>query len=98
VKNAVQELLESYAALPDADKRRVALEICRDQIKAEMDQASVRIQELMEEARKSTKTMMEAFRSEAVDDIRAERERFKREIEAAQQQALQRIFDKLREQ
>jgi F-type H+-transporting ATPase subunit b len=82
IKAAVDE-----AKLAREETRRVTA-----QFQAEMAQKMAEIPKIMEEARRDAEALKEEMRAQAAKDIQTERQRLRREIDTAKDQALQEIW------
>ena len=83
IKNSVEE-----AKRARADTERMSLEF-----KVKMDQAYAEIPKIMENARRDAEAFKEEMRAETTKDIQTERQRLRREIETARDQALQELWN-----
>ncbi len=81
IKGAVEE-----AKLARAETQKVAAEF-----KAKMDQAYAEIPKMMDEARRDAQRLAEDLKAKGLADIAAERQRLRREIETAKDQALKEL-------
>lgn len=80
-----------YEAAENARKEAVAY---LDQVKAERAKAADEVRMLIEEARRDATALKDKLRADAAAEVQAERERLRREIETARDQALQEIWAK----
>lgn len=79
-------------AVEEAKLARQETEKVREEFKAEMARAYAEIPKIMEEARKDAANLREEMKSKAASDIQGDRDRLRREIETARDQALQEIW------
>lgn len=79
------------AAKDEAVKAKHDAEVLRDQLRAEFAAAQDKIRAMMDEARRDADALKASEKAVGVRDAQAERERAKREIETAKEQALQEI-------
>jgi F-type H+-transporting ATPase subunit b len=85
------------AAVDEAKDARKETERVRAEFKAEMDKAYAEIPKMMEEARRDAQNLAEEMRSKAIADIQTERQRLRREIDTARDQALQDLWNRAAE-
>jgi F-type H+-transporting ATPase subunit b len=83
IKNSVEE----------AKRARADTERMSQEFKVKMDQAYAEIPKIMENARRDAEAFKEEMRAETTKDIQAERQRLRREIETARDQALQELWN-----
>jgi F-type H+-transporting ATPase subunit b len=81
------------SAVEEAKLARAETERVRAQFQKEMDEAFAKIPAMMDEARRDAAHMAEEMRVKAAADIQADRQRLRREIEVAKDQALQEIWN-----
>jgi F-type H+-transporting ATPase subunit b len=81
------------SAVEEAKLARAETERVRAQFQKEMDEAFAKIPAMMDEARRDASRMAEEMRVKAAADIQADRQRLRREIEVAKDQALQEIWN-----
>lgn len=79
-------------AVEEAKIAREETEQVRAQFQAEMAKAHQQIARMMEEARKDAQAMCAQMRTKAQEDIQADRQRLRREIDLALEHALQEIY------
>lgn len=79
------------AAKDEAIKAKQDAEALRDELKAEFAAAQDKIRAMMDEARRDADALKASEKAVGVKEAEAERERAKREIETAKEQALQEI-------
>jgi F-type H+-transporting ATPase subunit b len=79
-------------AIAEAEQGRQEAAKMRLQLQKELDNASDKVREMMEEARRDAQHARDEMMSEARNEIQSERERMRREIEVARDQALQHIW------
>lgn len=78
----------------EAEKARAEAEKLLTEIKSQRAKASEQVSALIAEARRDADAFRETEKARTAGDIQAERERMKREIEVARDQALAEIWDK----
>jgi F-type H+-transporting ATPase subunit b len=81
------------SAVDEAKHARAETERVRNEFQAEMAKAYAEIPKMMDQARKDAQTLAEEMRAKALADIQAERQRLRREIETARDQALKELQD-----
>ena len=81
------------SSLEEAKRTRDEMETLRIQFQKEMAEAHQQIPKLMEEARKDADRMTNEMRAKAAADMQAERERLRREIEIAKDQAIKELWE-----
>ncbi|MCS6849561.1 MAG: ATP synthase F0 subunit B [Gemmataceae bacterium] len=81
------------AAIEDARKARLEAEQLRMQIDQERAKVAEEVRAQIEEARRDAQRMTEEMQAKARADIQADRERLRREIETARDQALQELWN-----
>lgn len=79
-------------ALEEAQRAREDAEKTRSQLQAEMSQASDKIRQMMDEARRDAQRAADDMIGKARGEIQGERERLRREIDTARDQALQQLW------
>ena len=79
-------------ALEDAQRAREDAEKVRSQLQAEMSQASDKIRQMMDDARRDAQHMADEMVGKARSEIQGERDRLRREIDTARDQALQQLW------
>lgn len=89
---AREDLIAS--ARDDAMKAKADAERVQKELKAEFAAASDKIRAMMDEARKDAEVLRAKEREVGTKEAAAERDRAKREIEVAKEQALQEIYQK----
>jgi F-type H+-transporting ATPase subunit b len=80
-------------AIDEAKKVRADMSKQQADFESKLAEANQQIPKLMEEARRSAEQLKEEMRTQAAADINDERQRLRREIEAARDQALQDIWN-----
>jgi F-type H+-transporting ATPase subunit b len=80
------------AALEDAQRARDEAQRVREQLHAEMNQASEKVREMMDAARRDAERSTNDMIAKTRAEIQTERERLRREIDLAKDQALQQIW------
>jgi F-type H+-transporting ATPase subunit b len=81
------------SALDEAQHARDEAARLRDQLQAEMNRASDRVREMLDQARRDGQRVMEEMTAKARAEIQSERDRLHRELETARDQALQQIWN-----
>jgi len=79
-------------AIDEAKRAREDAERLRLQFQSEMDKASDKVRALLDEARKEAQQAQDAMLAKARTEIQTERDRLRREIELAKDQALQELW------
>ena len=79
-------------AIEDAKAARAEAAGLRQEIQAERQKANDTIRQMFDKARQDATRLAEEFRSQAMADVQAERERLRREVEVARDQALHEIY------
>ena len=82
------------SSLEEAKKTRDEMVTMKAGFQKELADAHQQIPKLMEEARKKAEEMSNEMRARAAADIQAERERLRREVEMAKDQAIKEIWEK----
>jgi F-type H+-transporting ATPase subunit b len=80
-------------AVEEAKHARAETERVRNEFQAEMNKAYAEIPKIMDEARRDAQVLADEMRAKATADIQAERQRLRREIETARDQALKELQD-----
>jgi F-type H+-transporting ATPase subunit b len=80
------------AAVEEAQRARIEAEKARAEFQQEMARAQQQIPAIMEEARKKADKLVEELRIKATEEIAADRQRLRREVETAKDQALADIW------
>jgi F-type H+-transporting ATPase subunit b len=81
------------SAIEEAKKVREEMAKHQAEFKQQLAEANQQIPKLLEEARRSAELLKEEMRTQAAADINTERQRLRREIEMAKDQALQEIWN-----
>jgi len=81
-------------ARTDAEEARASAEKILAEVKVQRAKTSEDVAAILAEARRDAEVYRDAEKARAATDIQAERDRLKREIETARDQALQEIWDK----
>lgn len=81
------------AAIDEARKTREEMARNKAEFDRQLAEANQQIPKLMEDARRKAEELKEEMRSQANSDIQQERQRLRREIEVAKDQALQEIWN-----
>jgi F-type H+-transporting ATPase subunit b len=81
------------SSIEEAKKTREEMVVMRNQFQKEMAEAQQQIPKLMEDARKKAGEMSNEIRAKAVADIQSERERLRRELDIAKDQALKELWE-----
>ena len=79
-------------AIEDAKAARAEAASLREEIQAERHRANDTIRQMFDKARQDATRLAEEFRAQAMADVQAERERLRREVEVARDQALHDIY------
>jgi F-type H+-transporting ATPase subunit b len=79
-------------SLEEAKKTRVDMEHMRTEFQRELSEAHQQIPKLMEDARKKAEEMTQEMVAKTSAQLQADRERLRRELELAKDQALQEIW------
>jgi F-type H+-transporting ATPase subunit b len=82
-----------HAALQEAQKAREEAERVRGELQKEMNHAHEKVRDLLDVARRDAARTTEEMVSKARGEIQGERERLRREIETARDQALQQLWN-----
>jgi F-type H+-transporting ATPase subunit b len=80
------------SAIGDARLAREEAEKMRAQLQSELDKAGEKVQAILEQARRDAQGTTDEMVSKARSEIQAERERLRREIDLAKDQALQELW------
>jgi F-type H+-transporting ATPase subunit b len=80
-------------AVEEAKHARAETERVRNEFQAEMNKAYAEIPKMMDEARRDAQVLADEMRAKAVADVQTERQRLRREIETARDQALKELQD-----
>jgi F-type H+-transporting ATPase subunit b len=80
-------------AIDEAQAARLEAERVRAQFQAEMNQAAAKVRDMLDEGRQQSLQLKDEMLSQAKSEIQKERERLRREIETARDQALQDIWN-----
>jgi F-type H+-transporting ATPase subunit b len=80
------------SAIEDAKAAREEASRLREEIQAERQKANDTIRQMFDKARQDATRLSEEFRAQAMADVQAERERLRREVEVARDQALHDIY------
>jgi F-type H+-transporting ATPase subunit b len=81
------------SSLEEAKKTRDEMAQMRAAFQKELAEAHQQIPQLMEEGRKKAEEMANEMRAKAAADIQAERERLRREVEIAKDQAIKQLWE-----
>ncbi len=81
-----------HSAVEDAQKARDGAQRLRDQLQREVDHAQEKVRDILDEGRKHAQQTTDEMIAKARSEIQAERDRLRREIEMARDQALQEIW------
>jgi F-type H+-transporting ATPase subunit b len=79
-------------ALEDAQRARTEAERVRGELQAEMNQASAKIHDMMDAARRDAQRSADEMLAKTRGEIQSERDRLHREIDLARDQAVQQIW------
>jgi F-type H+-transporting ATPase subunit b len=80
------------SAIEDAKAARQEAARLREEVQAERQKANDSIRQMFDKARQDATRLSEEFRAQAMADVQAERERLRREVEVARDQALHDIY------
>jgi F-type H+-transporting ATPase subunit b len=80
-------------SLEEAKRTRAEMAQMQAQFQKDMAEAQQQIPRLMEEARKKAEEMSNDMRAKAAADVQTERERLRREIEIAKDQAIKQLWE-----
>ena len=83
------------SAVEEARRARDEAQQLRGQLQQEMARSEARVQQLIEEGRRSAQRTADEMTARAKTEAQAERERLRREIDTARDQALQQIRDQV---
>ncbi len=92
IKGLNQREKEIHAAIEEAKKAREESQRMREHLQQEMDKAQDKMRELMEEARRDAQKLRDELTTQAKAEIQAERDRLRREIDVARDQALHELW------
>jgi F-type H+-transporting ATPase subunit b len=81
------------SALEDAERARQEAQRLRAELQVEMDHAAEKVRALMEDARRAAQQATDEMLARARLEVQKERDRLRREIDLARDQALQQIWD-----
>ena len=81
------------SSLDEAKKNRVDMATMKVDFQKELAEAHQQIPRLMEDARKKAEELSNEMRARAAADIQAERERLRREVEIAKDQAIKELWE-----
>jgi F-type H+-transporting ATPase subunit b len=76
----------------DADAARAEAQKALDEVKARLAKANDEIRAMLDEARRDAQAVKDQMKADAATEIQAERDRIRREIDMARDQALQQIY------
>jgi F-type H+-transporting ATPase subunit b len=80
------------SAIADAQKAREDAQQLREQMQKEVDKTQDKVREILDEARKNAQVTVDDMMNKARNEITAERDRLRREIDFARDQALQQLW------
>lgn len=80
------------SALDDAQKARAEAQAIREQLQAEMNKASDKVREMLDDARRDAQATTEGMIDKARAEIQSERDRLRKEIQTATDQAVQELW------
>lgn len=80
------------SALDDAQKARAEAQTLREQLQVEMNKASEKVREMLDEARRDAQLATESMIDKARAEIQSERDRLRKEIQTATDQAIQELW------
>jgi F-type H+-transporting ATPase subunit b len=81
-----------HQALADAEKAREETQRLQEYLKREMDNAGAKVREILEEARRDAQATADEMLAKARAEIQTERDRLRREMDIARDQALQELW------
>jgi len=81
-----------HSALAEAQKGREEAKALREQLQKELDRAGDSVREILDEGRRSAQRLTEEMLAKTRAEIQTERDRLRREIDVARDQALQEIW------
>jgi F-type H+-transporting ATPase subunit b len=81
------------SSVEEAKRARAETERITREFKVKMDEAYAEIPKIMEQARKDAEAFKEEMRAQTTKDIQTERQRLRREIETARDQALHELWN-----
>ena len=81
-----------HAAIAEAQRARDEAQRLREGLQGEMNRAHEKVREILEEGRRAAEGITSEMVAKARADIQAERERLRREIDLARDQALQQLW------
>jgi F-type H+-transporting ATPase subunit b len=81
-----------HAAMEEAQRARDEAKKVQAEFQVQMNQASERVREMMDAARRDAQQLNDEMVAKAKSEITAERDRLRREIESARDQALSEIW------
>src|SRR5262249_52670888 len=76
----------------DADAARSEAQKALDDVKARLAKTSEEVRAMLDDARREAQAVKDRFKADAATEIQAERDRIRREIDMARDQALQEIY------
>ena len=82
------------SSLEEAQRARDEAQRIRDQLQDEMNRASEKVRDLLDQGRRDAQATTEEMVSKARAEIQTERDRLRREIELARDQALQELWNR----
>jgi F-type H+-transporting ATPase subunit b len=82
-----------HAAMEEAQRARDEAQKVQAQFQAQMNEAAERVREMMDVARRDAQQLNDEMVAKAKSEITAERDRLRREIESARDQALSEIWN-----
>jgi F-type H+-transporting ATPase subunit b len=80
------------SAIAEAQKAREDAQRLRDQMQQEIDKTQDKVREILDDARKNAQVTVDDMLGKARNEITAERDRLRREIDFARDQALQQLW------
>jgi F-type H+-transporting ATPase subunit b len=82
-----------HDAIAEADRAREEAHRFRDQLQSEVNNAHVKVREILDDARRDAERTTQDMIAKARGEIQTERERLRREIATARDQALQELWN-----
>jgi F-type H+-transporting ATPase subunit b len=79
-------------AIAEAEGSRSEAQRLRDQLKSEFDNANLKVRDIMEQGRRDAEQTAQEIAARARAEIQSERDRLRRDIDTAKDQALQEIW------
>jgi F-type H+-transporting ATPase subunit b len=86
-----------HAAQEEAKRDREEAQRLRDEVRRKLDGAAVEIRDMLDKGRREAQQLQEDMMNKARAEIQAERDRLRREIETARDQAVQELWNQTAE-